>query len=327
MSFDRMREFREQLMSYKPYYLAPILKYPGGKRDELVNILPYVPTKFDTYIEPFLGGGALYFFLTPKKALIADTSKPLINFYQTVKTDYDTLIKQIKSLQTIWKKNLEEYHEARKDPMYFGVRVENKNELLYYQMRDVLNGTIDYAQLDDALEGSGIGINELLPATAYFFVNYTAFGGLIRYNSRGEFNVPFGFYQRLAKRTTLLQDHSDLLQKAQIENWDYHQTLEMAKPRDFVFIDPPYDSVFRTFTNTGLAFDEEDHKELARVYKQLPCPALLVVRKTDLMLELYKDYIVEEYAHTYKTNIKNRYNRQSSHLIVANYDINELNKK
>ena len=79
--------------------MEPLLKYRGGKRKEIDLFIKFIPKKFDNYIEPFFGGGALYFYLEPEKAIINDINEPLINFYREVANDYDSLMSQLYELK------------------------------------------------------------------------------------------------------------------------------------------------------------------------------------------------------------------------------------
>lgn len=284
--------------------MKPLLKYPGGKQRELQRLLPYVPPYYSRYIEPFLGGGAMYFYLEPKNAVLTDIVASLINFYTTVRNQYPQMRKQLDEVQQVWGANRMEYEKARLEADSPTTRVVNHNEALYYYMRDLINGK----KVDEAI----------LPAVAYYFVNKLAYAGQVRYNSTGEFNIPFGHYSTF-NTSTVTEEHSKLLQTAQmIACVDYHRALELSHEDDFIFLDPPYDSTFTKF-KAGTPFTEADQRELARAYKQLTCKALLVINKTELTVSLYKDYIVEEYEYTYNTNIKNRYGRNSEHIIVINY--------
>jgi DNA adenine methylase len=95
----------------------------------------------------------------------------------------------------------------------------------------------------------------------------------------------------------------------------------LAEKNDFIFLDPPYDSVFNDYGNTNLpnGFDEIEHQRLAVEFKKLSCRALMVVGKTPLTLALYGDYICDEYHKNYAVNIRNRFNSNSTHIVVKNY--------
>ena len=183
--------------------------------------------------------------------------------------------------------------------------MENRNEELYYKMRDMFNKKIEPEYLDSVI---------------YFFINKTAYSGMIRYNANGEFNVPFGRYKNL--NTKLITDeHYKLLRRTDIYNCDYSEIFNMAQVDDFIFLDPPYDCVFNDYGNEVYknGFGEEEHRRLANDFKNLPCKALLVIGKTPLTEELYGANIVEEYEKSYAVNIRNRFKADAKHIIVTNY--------
>jgi DNA adenine methylase len=283
--------------------MNPMVKYRGGKSKEITHFIQNMPKEFDTYIEPFLGGGALYFYLEPDKAIISDINSKLIQFYTQLREQYPLARIQLDALQNEYEINQNEYNYLKK--LSPDDRVENKNEALYYKMRDMFNGKIPL---------------EYLNSVIYFFINKTAYSGMIRYNSSGEFNVPYGRYANF--NTHLInKSHSDLLNRTHIFNDDYSKIFEMATDRDFMFLDPPYDCVFNDYGNTELinGFDEEQHRRLAIDFKNLSCKALLVIGKTELTEELYGSNIVDEYDKSYAVNIRNRFKSVAKHIIVTNY--------
>ena len=95
----------------------------------------------------------------------------------------------------------------------------------------------------------------------------------------------------------------------------------MAKPDDFIFLDPPYDCVFNDYGNIEMenGFDENEHRRLAADFRKLPCRALMIIGKTPLTEELYGDFIVDEYHKSYAVNIRNRFSNDGKHIIVTNY--------
>lgn len=282
--------------------MRPILKYRGGKAREIPRILPHVPKDFNRYIEPFFGGGALFFYLEPEQALINDANSKLMAFYRQLRDDYPLMRKQMDELQRIYEVNQSEYRRLKE--AHPNRRVPNANEELYYRLRQLYNYP----------DGS------LLEGVLYFFINKTAYSGMIRHNSKGEYNVPFGRYASFNTQL-ITQRHSELLQRAELFNLDYREIFAMAKKDDFVFLDPPYDCVFNDYGNTGksLVFDEAAQRRLAADFKALPCRALMIIGKTMLTEELYGQFAVEEYAKTYTVNIKNRFNANKVHMIVKNY--------
>lgn len=283
--------------------MNPMIKYRGGKSKEIAHFVNNMPSEYNRYIEPFFGGGALYFYLEPEKAIINDVNTKLYSFYQQMKDEYPVARKQLDELQMIYEKNQKEYEQLKEQSP--DERIENKNEALYYKMRDMFNHKID---------------SEYLDAVIYFFVNKTAYSGMIRYNANGEFNVPFGRYKNF--NTKLITDnHYELLRKTSIYNVDYSEIFSMAGNDDFIFLDPPYDCVFSDYGNETYknGFGEDEHRRLANDFINLPCKALLVIGKTPLTQELYGKYIIEEYDKSYAVNIRNRFKADAKHIIVTNY--------
>lgn len=282
--------------------MNPVLKYRGGKSREIPRFLQYIPENFNRYIEPFFGGGAVYFHLEPDAAIINDLNTRLMTFYQQLRDNYPQMRVQLDELQHQYEVNQAEFKRLKAATP--DEHVPNANEELYYRIRSLFNMPDD-TYLDGVL---------------YFFINKTAYSGMIRYNNNGEYNVPFGRYPNLNTRL-VTQQHSELLQRAELYNVDYAQIFNMAEPDDFIFLDPPYDCVFNDYGNIDLmnGFDEEQHRRLAADFRNLPCRALMVIGKTQLTEELYNEFIFDEYYKNYSVNIKNRFNNDKMHIVVKNY--------
>lgn len=286
--------------------MKPMIKYRGGKSKEIPDFEPYIPASFDRYIEPFLGGGAVLFHLCPKRALINDINPNLMLFYRQIRDNYETVRRQLDELQGIYEANQRNY--ATLKALHPDDRVENKNEALYYELRDMYNGKIP---------------SKYLYAVIYFFINKTAYSGMIRYNAAGEYNVPFGRYQNFNTQLITPQ-HQELLQRSELYEGDYSAIFDMASERDFMFLDPPYDCVFHDYGNIptqGNGFDEQEHRRLAADFRLLKCKALMIIGRTPLTEELYGDLIKGEYEKSYAVNIRNRFKSESRHIIVTNYTV------
>jgi len=281
--------------------MNPVLKYRGGKSREIPRFLQYIPDDFHRYIEPFFGGGAVFFYLEPDSAIVNDANARLMTFYQQLRDDYHTMRTQLDALQKIYEVNQAEFKRLK--AITPEERVPNANEDLYYRMRELFNHTDD----------------SFLDGVLYFF-NKTAYSGMIRYNNNGEYNVPFGRYPNLNTRL-VTQQHSELLQRAELFNLDYGEVFDMAEEYDFIFLDPPYDCVFNDYGNIDMmnGFDETEHRRLAADFRNLPCRALMVIGKTPLTEELYGEYIFDEYYKNYSVNIRNRFNNDKMHIVVKNY--------
>lgn len=282
--------------------MNPVLKYRGGKSREIPRFLQYIPEDFHRYIEPFFGGGAVYFYLEPKRAIINDVNKRLMLFYRQLRNNYYEMRAQLDELQKLYEANQAAYKKLKsKTPEK---RIPNKNEELYYNIRNLFNYP----------NGS------YLDGVIYFFINKTAYSGMIRYNSNGEYNVPFGRYPNFNTRL-IKEQHSRLLKGAELYSLDYKKIFDMAKEDDFIFLDPPYDCVFNDYGNRDMmnGFDEAEHRRLAKNFASLHCRALMVIGKTPLTMELYGKYICDEYYKNYAVNIKNRFNNDKMHIILKNY--------
>lgn len=283
--------------------MNPMIKYRGGKSKEIAHLIHNMPKEYSRYIEPFLGGGALYFYLQPDKAIINDVNFRLYSFYKEMQEKYPAARIQLDSLQKIYEENQNAYEALKKQ--HPEERVENKNEALYYRMRDAFNHKID---------------TEYLESVIYFFINKTAYSGMIRYNANGEYNVPFGRYKNFNTKL-ISKEHYELLRRTEIYNYDYSKIFDMAKEDDFIFLDPPYDCVFSDYGNDAYkdGFGEEEHRRLANDFRNLSSKALLIIGKTSLTEELYGKYMVEEYDKSYAVNIRNRFKADAKHIIATNY--------
>ena len=284
--------------------MNPVLKYRGGKSREIPRFFTHVPDDFNRYVEPFFGGGALYFYLEPDCAIVNDLNTKLMTFYQQLRDRYSLMRRQLDKVQMIYERNQNCYRAAKST--FPDERVPNDNENFYYEMRELFNRP-DQTYLEGVV---------------YFFINKTAYSGMIRYNSQGEYNVPFGRYPNLNTKLVTKQ-HSELLQRAELFNTDYEKIFNMLKDDDFVFLDPPYDCIFNDYGNIDMmnGFNETEHRRLANHFRNLPCPALMIIGKTPLTLELYnyRDFIKDEYYKNYAVNIKNRFNNDKIHMVVRNY--------
>jgi len=199
--------------------VAPVLKWAGGKRQLLDVLTKLLPKSVNTYCEPFVGGGALLFYLQPKTAYVNDINDELIRVYQIIKNDVETLITAL--------------HDFKNDPDYF------------YTVRDWDRNKATYSALTDIAKASRI-----------LYLNKTCFNGLFRVNSAGEFNSPFGYYKNpnIVNAPTL-RAVSSYLNSATVKmtSNDYAEVLLSLPKGTFVYLDPPYDPVSDSASFTGYA--------------------------------------------------------------------------
>ena len=198
----------------------PFLKWAGGKRQLLPEILALMPARFDRYFEPFIGGGALFFETQPKQAFISDVNEELINCYQIVRDKPHELISSL--------------HQHRYETDY------------YYNLRDIDRDAVAFAALDNVERASRL-----------IYLNRTGFNGMYRVNKKGHFNVPFGRYvnPKIVNEPLILAA-SQALQDAFIHIAPYDEALSDAQSGDFVYLDPPYMPVSKTASFTSYAKDD-----------------------------------------------------------------------
>ena len=283
--------------------MKPMLKYRGGKSKEIPHIMEHVPDFNGRYIEPFLGGGAVFFHLEPEQAIINDINAPLMAFYRGVRDDYQNLRHELDDIETIYSENRAAFDALK--ALHPDERVEDRNEGLYYELRNMYNNLVERRYSD---------------ALLYYYINKTAYSGMIRYNARGEFNVPFGRYKNINTKL-VTEQHSELLQRAELFNTDYSDIFDMSQQGDFMFLDPPYDCIFSDYGNEEYrdGFNEDNHRRLAQDFRNLGCMAMMVIGRTPLTEELYHGMIIDDYGKQYAVNIRNRFKSAANHIIVTNF--------
>lgn len=213
----------------KNLLLSPILKWVGGKRQLLSEIIPLIDESCDNYVEPFIGGGAVLFRLQPKKAIINDYNTELINVYRTVRDDLDGLVALLKK------------HEKYNSSDY------------YYEVR-ALDRTPDFDKMSNSEKAARI-----------IYLNKTCYNGLYRVNSLGQFNSPYGKYKNPnIVNEVVLRAISKYLNgnEISIRSGDYKDVLNDIEKNSFVYLDPPYmpissSSSFTGYTEGGFGYDKQ----------------------------------------------------------------------
>lgn len=247
--------------------IMPILKWVGGKRQLLHEIIPLIPEKVTTYVEPFVGGGAVLFEYQPKKAVINDLNEELINVYRVIKDSPEELIKLLIKHK---EKNSEEY---------------------FYQIR-----ALD--REDNFLEK----YSNVERAARTIYLNKTCYNGLYRVNSKGQFNTPFGLYKnpKIVNEPVIYAiSHYFNKNKIKIMNDDYKEALKYLRKGAFVYFDPPYlpistSSNFTSYTENGFSFQHQvELKEQCDKLDNRGINFLLSNSYHPDILELYKDYNIK----------------------------------
>lgn len=272
----------------------PFVKWAGGKRQILDKLKKYIPNEFNTYYEPFVGGGALLFDLTPKKAVINDLNKELMNVYEVL-SDYELFIKMCKELNT---------HERRHSEEYF------------YKIRDLDRDNKKYEKMTSYQK-----------AARTIYLNKACFNGLYRVNSKGLFNVPFNKKDKVATydAENLLTIHQYLTNNdIKIMSSDFEDVVNMCQEGDFVYFDPPYDTLNNSFTSyTEEGFTRASQERLANTFKELDKRGVKVMvsnHNTDFIRDLYKDFNI--HVISAKRNINSKGNKRGSveEIIITNYE-------
>lgn len=240
--------------------IPKFVKWAGGKTQLIDQLVPLLPKKFNRYIEPFVGGGALLFYILQiypdKKIIISDVNKELITTYIVTRDKVNDLIKKLK------------VHKSKHNKEY------------YYNIRK-----LDVKKL-----------NDIDKAARFIYLNKTCFNGLYRVNSSGGFNVPMGKYSNPdIVQEEKLKVISKLLKKVTIKCESFEKVLTYAKKGDFVYFDPPYYPLkvnsFTTYHHD--AFLDDAHKSLAEVFAKLDKKGCYVMESNstaDFIIKLYSKY-------------------------------------
>lgn len=280
--------------------LRPFLKWAGGKRQLLPVLRKYVPKNLgaSTYFEPFVGAGAFLFDLQPKKAVINDANKELINCYQTIKNSPEELLELTREYQ------------------------KNISKDRYYELRE-LDRKADFKELSNVERAARI-----------IYLNKTCFNGLFRVNSQGQFNVPYGDNKNpMVADEVVIRAVSKYLNdnKIEITNQDFEKVVHKARKGDFIYFDPPYDPVSNSSSFTGYdlnGFDKDEQNRLKKVSDTLVekgCNVLLSNSATDFIKDLYSDkkyYSLIEIGATRNINsVGTSRGKINEVLIFSKYDI------
>ncbi len=292
----------------------PFLKWAGGKGQLLSQLSEHLPSRIReevfTYIEPFVGGGAMLFYMLQhfgniKKAVINDVNEDLILTYRIIKDDVDALITNLEKLEK----------------EYLALSNQIERSQLFYEIRERYN-----QHIGESIER----------ASQLIFLNKTCFNGLFRVNKKGFFNVPFGKYANpTICNAEVLRADSQILQSADVEicHGDYAQTLQRVDGLTFVYLDPPYRPLNATSSFTSYAkgdFNDDDQRALATFCHQLSERGCLWMESNadcsaknpeDTFFEqLYRDYRIERvYASRYINANPNKRGKLTE-LLIKNYE-------
>lgn len=288
----------------------PFVKWVGGKGQLIEQLEALLPADFDnwnnvTYIEPFVGGGAMLFYMLEKhrnisQAVINDVNPKLITCYETIRDFPKLLIESLAQIQ-------EEY---------YALQSEEERKEYFLKKRDAFNGEL----------------TKLETSTLFIFLNRTCFNGLYRENKKGNFNVPFGKYAtpKLCDEQTILDD-SALLANVIVKNGDYQETLQFADGNTLFYFDPPYRPLSNTSSfndYTKQPFNDEQQIRLKQFcdtvnehgYKFMLSNSDCFGKNGDRFFDdLYQDYHIDRVLAKRNVNAIASKRGQLTEILVHNY--------
>ncbi|KYO65504.1 DNA adenine methylase [Thermovenabulum gondwanense] len=299
----------------------PFLKWAGGKSQlikELYKRLPITIIKtglIESYVEPFVGGGAFFFFLKKNfkinKSYLFDINRELIVCYKVIQNNINELIYFLSNLET-------EYLNYSED----------KRKEFYYKIRE------NYNLQRKEFNYSNYNSDWIVRATYMIFLNKTCFNGLFRLNKAGEFNVPFGKYKKptICDADNLIEVYKALAD-TEIICSDFEESKNYIQKNTLVYLDPPYRPLNNTsnFTNYSEdGFDDNDQKRLAKFFKEMDKKgAYLILSNSDpknenindnFFDELYAGFIIERVKAKRYINSDGNKRGEINELIIRNYE-------
>lgn len=372
--------------------MKTLIKWPGGKSSEINIIKNYIP-KYDRYIEPFFGGGALFFYLQPRAAIINDISNDLIEYYKLIKeqdlelfemllcynNSFNKLLyvadRNFDSILSIYndlcgnkiddiglkEKVLEisnDFYEKAMDGFREKLFI-NKDEFLYYIVKMVSDKIFRTVKNDEKRLFSNEDLkNNLItgfmsgyymyfrkiyndlnlrriesPSIQYrianfYFIREYCYGSMFRYNKSGEFNIPYGGISYNTKNfknkidNMFNNDVAKIFENTDIYCCDFEKFIKKinVSNKDFMFLDPPYDTDFSDYE--GKDFGQYDQERLASILKKTSANFILIIKNTDFINNLYKDYFkILTFDKQYTYNVRSRNERNVEHLIITNLPV------
>ena len=372
--------------------LYPILKWAGGKEQELKYIIPRLPESFQNYYEPFVGGGAVYTALQANEYFINDKSEELIALYRSITNgdrkvffeateeiihNWDLLTYVREKNANFFIKTYKNFSEDQinetklKDILFefilknaeqfngmfstlFNFNIENFIKEIKVNLIRKIKRMKELEQLKSKLPDNDIldnietalksafymhfrhiynntekyNIQSAFKSAIFLFIRNFAYSGMFRYNSNGDFNVPYGgiAYNRknYSKKIDYLKtkELKSLLENTKIENLDFEDFFILHKPKknDFVFLDPPYDSEFSTYAKNE--FTRNDQERLANfMINKCEAKWMMIIKNTDFIFGLYdqKGLNINSFDKKYLVSFMNRNDKDVEHLIITNY--------
>lgn len=369
----------------------PLLKWAGGKEKELPIIKKHLPKEFKRYIEPFVGGGAVYLNINCNESIINDKSEELILLYKMIKKGNKKFYKSLEEINKNWllleeivinnsnelidlyleyqkdtekleelidsfmKKHRKEFNSLLRDEVDINLynlniemhkNLESKISRMYKieNEKNKLNENDVLSNIETAFKSAyymyfrylynnkeKLKLSDEFYCAVFYFIRDYCYAAMFRYNSNGEFNVPYGgiSYNRkdFNKKIEYLnsKELKDYMKNTEIYNLDFEKfcnEIELTE-EDFIFLDPPYDTEFSTYAKNS--FDKDDQARLANYLKNTKAKFMLIIKNTGYIYELYKDsgFNIMSFDKKYLVSFMNRNDKKSEHLLITNYNMME----
>lgn len=368
--------------------MKTFIKWAGGKEKELPIIMQNLPKQYDRYVEPFVGGGAVFLNINCSENIINDKSNELILLYKMIKSRNNDFINNLNDINKNWlriekivndnsKELIEIYFNYKKnqdnlekmvdefldkhnkelskllreevDINLYNLIIEIKKNLIskISRMYKIEKSRTEMSEQDikDNLETAfksayymyfrylynnrkKLKLSDEFYCAVFYFVRDYCYASMFRYNSNGDFNVPYGgiSYNRkdFKKKIEYISSKElrDYVDKAEIYNLDFEEFCNKVSlnEQDFMFLDPPYDTEFSTYAQN--AFEKDDQIRLANFLKNTKAKFMLVIKNTEFIYNLYKDcgFNIKSFDKKYLVSFMNRNDKDVEHLLITNYE-------
>ena len=312
--------------------MLPFFKYSGGKRREAPVVDRLKPEKFDTFYEPFLGGGAIWLHLEHPKNVVNDNYPDVMNFYNVLRDDTLKFVSQINTLSSAYK---QEISSVKKDVDIEQVLLEVKDQLglsscetetrklkkLMRILKKELNKEVYeiadryyYHYRDNEFA------NDFDKAISFYLMRQLSFSGMLRFSADGKFNIPYGWYKSFKGIDQPIDDIKRMLNNSTLMCGSWKDSVATATEDDFVFLDPPYTRAFTNYHPAG-HFGNKEHEELADWFKTTKAKVMIILNRDEFTESLYEDYIVDDYDYKYSIQYRDRMTEEDSnakHFVAVN---------
>ena len=329
--------------------MIPFLKYPGGKSKEIPVVIKNLPKNIERYVEPFVGGGSIYFAMNIADSYINDKSKDLYSLYILIKNQNLKFKEYLEIFDKYWKKLSQkeiskiEFNESYLDygdfkQFYSSARKRKDSTIRKFEKEGAHLSSEDFQKMEVTARKTAFymlirklynlkDIDEVLHGACFYFIREYCYSSMFRFSKSGDFNVPYGGMSYNEKYLSSKIDYifsdemKSYLKNTTIKNMDFEDFLNETQltENDFIFLDPPYDSDFSTYDNN--VFDKKEQIRLHDYLKKTEAKWMLIIKKTDFIYDLYKTFNIYEYDKNYMVSFKNRNEKDVKHLLITNYTL------